>query len=132
MVLLDVSFQRIKGRFFPALLPPPGTFNGQTVLVTGGTTGLGLAAALHFAKLGADVILTCRARPRGDEAKRTIHNAVPGSDVRVMELDMAHYSSCVAFVAELRKVGEGRGGLDFAVLNAGMLTNQFLLSEEGW
>ena len=132
MVLLDLPFQRIKGRFFPVPLPPPGTLSGQTVLVTGGTAGLGLAAAMHFAKLGADVVITCRAKPRGDEAKRKIQNAVPGCAVRVMELDMVHYSSCVGFVEELREVRQGEGGIDVAVLNAGILMPHFVRSPEGW
>lgn len=132
MVLLDLPIQRIKGRFFPVPLPPAGTFKGQTVLVTGGTAGLGLAAASHLAKLGADVIITCRTASRGDEAKRKIQTDAPGSDVHVMELDMARYTSCVAFVSELGKIRQGRGGLDVVVLNAGMLTPQFSLSPEGW
>lgn len=132
MVLLDLPFQRIKGRFVPEPLPPPGNFIGQTVLVTGGTAGLGLAAALHFAKLGADVIITCRAKSRGEAAKAAIQRVAPKAKVMVMELDMARYDSCVAFVSELRKIREGQGGIDVCVLNAGMLTPQFVRSPEGW
>lgn len=130
-MLLDLPFQRIKGRFIPEPLPPPRTFKGQTAVVIGGTTGLGLAAALHFAQLGADVIITCRAKSRGEAARKTIQKAAP-ANVRVMELDMARYSSCVAFVAELKKIREGQGGIDIAVLNAGMLTLRFVRSPEGW
>lgn len=132
MVLLDLPFQRIKGRFFPEPLPPPGTFEAQTVLITGGTAGLGLAAALHFARLGADVIITCRAKPRGEAAKEKIQKAAPEAQVVVMELDMARYDSCVSFVAELKKVRAGHGGIDIALLNAGMLTPRFVRSPEGW
>lgn len=132
MVLLDLPFQRIKGRFVPEPLPPPDTFKGQTVLVTGGTGGLGLAAALHFAELGADVIITCRAKSRGEVARDAIEKVTPGANVRVMKLDMARYSSCVAFVAELKNIREGQGGIDVAVLNAGMLTPRFVRGPEGW
>lgn len=132
MVLLDLPFQRIKGRFVPEPLPPPDTFKGQTVLVTGGTAGLGLAAALHFAQLGVDVLITCRAESRGEAAREVIQKATPGADVHVMELDMARYDSCVDFVAELKKIREGQGGIDVAVLNAGMLTPHFVRSPEGW
>lgn len=38
----------------------PGAFNGQTVLVTGGGTGLGKAIAAEFARLGASMVIASR------------------------------------------------------------------------
>ncbi len=38
----------------------PGTFDGQTVLVTGGGTGLGKAIASEFARLGARIAIASR------------------------------------------------------------------------
>lgn len=35
-------------------------FNGKIALVTGGTTGIGLATAQHLASLGAKVFVTGR------------------------------------------------------------------------
>ena len=39
---------------------PAGTFDGQTVLVTGSGTGLGKAIATEFARLGANLVVASR------------------------------------------------------------------------
>lgn len=38
----------------------PSLFDGKTILVTGGSSGIGLAAALLFARLGGNVLITGR------------------------------------------------------------------------
>ncbi|KAI6089745.1 NAD(P)-binding protein [Hypoxylon rubiginosum] len=135
MPLLHLSLQRVLGRFVAKPLPPVGSFDNQTVLITGGTAGLGLAAAVHFASLGANIILTYRDASRGESARRHVEEAahISGQQkVTVMHLDMSRYASCTAFVNELKKSHAGRGGLDVIILNAGRINPRFEMSPEGW
>ncbi|KAI1376095.1 NAD(P)-binding protein [Hypoxylon crocopeplum] len=123
-------------KWFPIPLPAAGTFKDQVVVVTGGTSGLGLAAAIHFVNLSAaEVIITSRNSPRAKNALETIERDTAGRSrgrVRVIDLDMNRYASVVAFAGELKKVRQGRGGVDYVVLNAGVSGVDFTITDEGW
>jgi NAD(P)-dependent dehydrogenase (short-subunit alcohol dehydrogenase family) len=51
---------------------PAGTFDGVTVFVTGGGTGLGKAIALEFARLGASMVVASRKPEHLDAARDAI------------------------------------------------------------
>ncbi|KAI8932963.1 hypothetical protein NX059_010432 [Plenodomus lindquistii] len=120
---------------WPEPLPSQLAFKGQTILVTGATAGLGLAAAVHFATFGAIVILTSRSLSQGNVAKEHVEKRagiVGQGKVHIMELDMSRYSSCVSFVEQLKQSKVGQNGLDVAVLNAGLINIDYFLSPQGW
>lgn len=136
LFLRTMSFKAFTGKFFPSHLPPPNTFAGQKVLVTGGTAGLGLAAAVHFLNLGAEeVIITARSASssRAEGARQKILAAGPGGSdkVSIMELDMNSYASCVAFVEAVKGRFDATGGPDVIAFNAGVTNSQFRRSPEG-
>ena len=70
------SFSRLgfdaRRRLFGWTDPPTGSLRGQVALVTGASSGLGLATARGLAAMGADVVLLGRDRGRTDEARALI------------------------------------------------------------
>ncbi len=74
-------------RRWAALPCRAGTFEGTTVLVTGGGTGLGSAIATEFARLGASIVIASRKPEHLDEGKARLSElGVPvltvGCDIR--------------------------------------------------
>jgi retinol dehydrogenase 14 len=66
---------------------PNGPMTGRTVVVTGGTAGIGKATALGLAGLGAHLAITGRDRQRAETAAREIRAACNGQvDVFVADL----------------------------------------------
>ena len=102
--------------------------DGKVVLVTGATSGLGLAAAEGFARLGATVRLLARSVQRGERARAQIAARFPNSDVQVGLSDLSDLESVRRFAERL---GEETGRLDVLVNNAGALTSERALSVDG-
>jgi NAD(P)-dependent dehydrogenase (short-subunit alcohol dehydrogenase family) len=70
---MGFMFDFLKSQLFFRLPYPTSNFGGQTVVVTGSNTGLGLEAARHIVRLGADkVILAVRNTSKGEAAAQDI------------------------------------------------------------
>jgi NAD(P)-dependent dehydrogenase (short-subunit alcohol dehydrogenase family) len=94
-----------------------GTVSGKVVLVTGGSSGIGLAAAIKFAKAGATTIICARDEAKLLEAKREIlEGAGNGAIVVTYSADIANEESCKALV---EKLNAEHGGVDYLINNAG-------------
>ena len=126
------GFIRLLRSKFVLPADPTTSFSSKTVLLTGGTTGLGLEAAIKFLSLGAStVILGARNPPKAAAAVATISTrAGPHKGiVKVFDLDMSNFASVKAFAARVEKEVER---VDVALLNAGVTTRYFERSKEGW
>lgn len=72
----------------------PGAYEGETVFVTGGGTGLGKAIAGEFARLGANLVIASR-KPEHLDAGRTAIEAL-GAEVLTVECDIREPESISA------------------------------------
>ncbi len=94
-----------------------GTVGGKVVLVTGGSSGIGLAAAIKFAKAGAIVVICARDEAKLAEAKKEIvAEAGKEAIVHLYSADIADEASCKAFLTQLQA---DHGGVDYLINNAG-------------
>ncbi len=87
---------------------------GQVALITGGSSGLGLAIAEALGAAGARVAVLAKGREELDRAAASL--AARGIDVMARSTDVTDAASVDAAVAALR---ERWGRLDALVLNAG-------------
>jgi len=92
--------------FITLHLPPPSSFTGQTVIITGANTGLGLETARHIVTLGASkVILGVRSISKGETAKASIESTTNRLNVvEVWELDLESFSSVLSFAEKAKKL----------------------------
>ena len=119
---------RARRRLYAWQEPQPDALHGRTLVITGPTSGLGLAATKHFADLGARVVLVAR-DPSKLEALRTSLEERHGED---------RFPTVVADMGELASVREAANEIaatepriDVLVDNAGAIFSERGESPDG-
>lgn len=117
---------RIRSRGWSATELP--SLDGRVVIVTGATSGLGLAAADGLARLGATVWLVVRNQARGEQARAAVLERSGASDVHVGLCDLSDLQSVRQFAERFTAQAER---LDVLINNAGVLPPSRALSPDG-
>jgi dehydrogenase/reductase SDR family protein 12 len=104
------------------------SLEGRTVVVTGATSGLGRAAAMRLAKMGARVVLVGRNPEKTEQTRQEIVDETGNEDLNIQIADLS-------LVSETRRLAENllaaEPNIHVLVNNAGALFPKRILTEEG-
>ena len=104
-------------------------FDGETVIVTGASSGIGRVIALRFAESGATVVnADVRADPKGEDETTPTHELATDTDgdVVYVETDISDRDS----VRRAISVARDHGGVDVLVNNAALYALEPLLDAD--
>jgi NAD(P)-dependent dehydrogenase (short-subunit alcohol dehydrogenase family) len=97
----------------------------KTALITGGSSGLGLASAEALAKESFDLILVARGEQRLRTETARLRNEFPQIEIKDFILDMSNQSAVRDFAKNIASP------LDVLMNNAGLMGPDYALSPEG-
>ena len=102
------------------------SMDGKRVLITGASSGLGLATAIEMAKRGADVIMAVRSGmpEKGEEVKRKSGS----KKVEMIRVDLSNLEALKGFTREIKERFET---VDIIVCNAAMVAKKGRAVKEG-
>jgi NAD(P)-dependent dehydrogenase (short-subunit alcohol dehydrogenase family) len=106
----------------------PEPRSGARVLVTGTSSGIGLAAAEQLARSGAEVIMVSRDGVRGAEARDKVAAIATGRPPRLLSADLSSQAS----IRDLaRHLHDGYDSIDVLINNAGTASRRRELTVDG-
>jgi NAD(P)-dependent dehydrogenase (short-subunit alcohol dehydrogenase family) len=99
--------------------PHPAMSPNHVAVITGGASGIGLAAAMRFASLGMKVCIADIGAERLKEAETKLSSAAPGGagDVMAAAVDVSRFEDVAGLQAAVQK---RFGGADILMNNAGI------------
>jgi len=119
----------VRSRLLPEFAAGQQPRPGRVAVVTGATSGLGLATAVELARQGMSVHFLARDRAKAARARRLIEAASrDGGAVTFGLADLAELDSVRGFAADFLA---SHGSLDVLIHNAGALSEQYRASKAG-
>jgi len=106
-----------------------GDLSGQTAIVTGANTGLGLETASKLAAAGAHVLLAVRNLGKGASALATIRDRHPDTSARLIELDLAVLTSVRSAAGAILATTDR---IDLLINNAGVMYTPAATTADGF
>ena len=101
---------------------------GKTVVITGGTSGIGAIVAKRLAQLGARIVLIARSKSRGKVTLARINERAPGLAHAVHYADLTRISEMKRVAAE---IASQEPRIDVLINNAGAIFASRRLTEDG-
>ena len=97
---------------------------GKTVVITGGTSGIGEVAAVALAKMGARIVLVARDKSRGDATLARLRDTAPGIAHSVYLADFLRFAEMKRVAAQ---IADRESRIDVLINNAGALFGKLSL-----
>jgi len=101
---------------------------GKTVVITGGTSGIGQVAAEKLAAMGARLVVVARDQARGEQTLARLRQAGPGVAHAVRYADLSRLSEMKRLS---REIAAAEPRIDVLINNAGALFGSRQLTEDG-
>ena len=101
---------------------------GKTVVITGGTSGIGEVAAVALARIGARIVLVARDKARGDATLARLRDTTPNISHSVYFADLLRLTEMKRVAAQ---IADHESRIDVLINNAGALFGTRQLTEDG-